>query len=96
MQFTRNYKRFGVVTLRTYGKHQKYKENIIVSLNSPNSANWRGSSLEEKKVWLTCPQLFAPVPYGKCYETNDFGVVPRQTYVKPMEKQDNDSCHSKT
>ena len=35
---------------------------------SPNSANWRGSSLEEKKVGLTCPQLFAPVPCGKRYE----------------------------
>ena len=36
--------------------------------NSTNSVNWRGSSLEEKKNRLRCPQLFGPVPYAKRYK----------------------------
>ena len=54
--------------------------------DSPNSANWRGSSLEEKKVWLRYTQLFAPVAYAKRYKNTDSGVVPPLTYVKQMEK----------
>ena len=42
--------------------------------NFPHSANWMGSSLEEKKVWLRCPRLFAPVTYAKRYENSMWNV----------------------
>ena len=42
-------------------------------------------ALKKKKNRLVCPQFCAPIAHGKRYENNDVGVVPRQTYVKPME-----------
>ena len=57
----------------------------LVAIFSPNSANWRGSSLEERTVWLTGPQLFAPVAYAKRYENNEKWIAWNKTYVKPME-----------
>ena len=61
--------------------------------NSQNSANWRGSSLEEKRVWLTCPQLFAPIACAKRYENKWKIIRLKKTYVKHMKYQQNESCH---
>ena len=72
-----------------------YVHVYVDVLYSPNSANWRGSSFEEKKVWLTYPQLFAPVSNGKHYENQWKTSRFKTVNVKSMKYKQNESYHIK-